>query len=87
MNLGCCVSTLNYGARSISDQWNDAFIKTNGRRIRLNSRLLPTYKSINIVHNLKPGDHWIHEGILIAEIEGLTEIKSLSIKGDEKNTS
>ncbi|MBM72342.1 MAG: hypothetical protein CL847_06125 [Crocinitomicaceae bacterium] len=79
MNLGRCVSTLNYGARSISDQWNDAFIKTNGRRIRLNSRLLPTYTSVNIVHNLRPGDQWIHEGILIAEIEGITESIDVSI--------
>ena len=72
-NLGRCVSTLHYGARSIKEQWNDAFSTSKNKRIKLNSRLLPCASTIDTVKNLRPGDQWIYEGVLIAEIEALVE--------------
>ena len=66
LNLGRCISTLSYGGRSISTQWKEAMDGVQHRRIRLNSRLLPSGNSIDTVLNLRSGDQWIHDGILIA---------------------
>lgn len=79
LNLGRCISTLQYGGRSISDQWNDAFSLSETKRIRLNSRILPNNDSIVSVKNLRPGDQWIHDGGLIAEVEGLSEGREIQI--------
>ena len=75
LNLGRCESTLHYGVRSISDQWMEGLESTENKRIRLNSRTLPTEVSINAVANLRPGDQWIYGGVLIAENVGLNEGK------------
>ncbi len=72
-NLGRCVSTLHYGARSISAQWNDAFMNSSSKRIKLNSRLLPSMPNVDAVLKLRRGDQWIYEGVLIAEVEGVKE--------------
>ena len=72
-NLVRCVSTLHYGARSISAQWNDAFINSSSKHIKLNSRLLPSIPNVDAVLKLRSGDQWISEGILIAEVEGVNE--------------
>ena len=77
LNLGRCISTLHYGGRSISDQWKDAFNATINKRIRLNSRLLPVTSSIIAIEQLRPGDQWIHKGVLIAEVEGLAEVNEV----------
>lgn len=78
LNIGKCESSIHFGARSISDQWKDALSNLNNTRIRLNSRLLPTSYSIDIIGKLNSGDKWIQGGILIAENEGSTEGQTLS---------
>ena len=78
LNFGKCESSIHFGARSISDQWKDALSNLNNTRIRLNSRLLPTSDSIDVVSTLNSGDKWIQGGVLIAENEGLTEGQTLS---------
>ena len=75
LNLGRCISSLNYGGRSIRTQWKEAMDGVQYKRIRLNSRLLPSSTSINAILKLRSGEQWIHEGILIAEIEGISEPK------------
>ncbi len=75
-----CESTLHYGARSISVQWKEGLYSTENKIIRLNSRVLPTESSINTVSNLRPGNQWIYEGVLIAENVGLNEGKEVMVK-------
>lgn len=79
LNLGRGISTLSYGGRSISTQWKEAMGGVQHRRIRINSRLLPSVNSIDTVLKLRSGDQWIHDGILIAEVEGLSDSKTADI--------
>ncbi|MBI49471.1 MAG: hypothetical protein CL850_04200 [Crocinitomicaceae bacterium] len=89
LNFGKCESSIHFGARSIANQWKDALSIFDTIRIKLNSRLLPTSKSIDTIIKMNSGDRWIQDEILIAEIEGLDdgEIISPSYPADLLNSS
>jgi UDP-N-acetylglucosamine diphosphorylase/glucosamine-1-phosphate N-acetyltransferase len=70
LNIGRSASTLHFGARSVSTQWKEALEYKVRTLISLNSRLFPTQKAIEVVTNMKAGDRWESEGILLAEAEG-----------------
>ena len=73
INLGKCASTLHFGVRSVSIQWNEALSKNkykNPSQILLNSRLMPTKASVEFVCKMNPGEKWVFDGETLAEIKG-----------------
>ncbi len=73
LNLGKCPSTLHFGARSVATQWVEALFENNFShtlKIRINSRLMPTDRSVKFVCGMSSGEKWIVNGESLAEIEG-----------------
>ena len=75
LNIGKCASSLHFGVRSVSTQWEEAIAEKrseNTSSIMLNSRLMPTKSSVEFVCQMVPGEKWVVNGDTLAEIKGDT---------------
>jgi len=70
LNIGRSASTLHFGARSSSAQWKEALEHKVKTLISINSRLFPTAQAIKVVTNMRAGDRWEANGVLLAEADG-----------------
>jgi UDP-N-acetylglucosamine diphosphorylase/glucosamine-1-phosphate N-acetyltransferase len=77
-DLTRCVSTLHFGGRTISAQWEEVLSRSKLGEIALNSRLLPTADSVAVVKSLNTGQTWLVDGVVLAERKGDSKTECIS---------